>query len=215
MKLLFLGDSITCGVLVQEGFVDLVAKELRCEVKNYGKSGTRIAKQTSSSDDFSFDEDFLTRAKTMDKNADFVFVFGGTNDYGHGDATMGTIGDKKENTFLGALRLLLDYLQMVYGKEKLCFILPLPRFGMNSIYGERGIKLNKKYTSLYPLQLYIQKEKSFLESQGVDYLDLCDLFIEPTTNKNSELFVDGIHPNQEGHKRIAAAVCAYLSRKNF
>ena len=214
MKLLFLGDSITCGVLVQEGFVDLVAKELRCEVKNYGKSGTRIAKQMSSSDDFSFDENFLMRAKTMDKNADFVIVFGGTNDYGHGDAVMGKLGEKKETTFLGALQLLFEYLQMQYGKEKLCFILPLPRFDMNNIYGEQGIKLTKNYPSLYSLQAYIQAEKTFFESQGVNYLDLSLVFTEPNTAKESGLFVDGIHPNQQGHRLIAKAISDYIKKKN-
>lgn len=58
---------------------------------------------------------------------DDVFVFGGTNDFGHGNAEM--IGDNRNNpyTFWGGMNNLCDYLLSVYDKEKICFILPLRR----------------------------------------------------------------------------------------
>ena len=47
-----------------------------------------------------------------------VFVFGGTNDYGHGDAEIGTTEDNSPYTFCGGLNNLFAKLSAIYGKEK-------------------------------------------------------------------------------------------------
>ena len=85
----FLGDSITEGALAssqEKTFVALVGKMLPCFARNYGVSATRIAKQRIPSADPRADLDFVQRVEDLDSTADFVVVFGGTNDYGHGDA---------------------------------------------------------------------------------------------------------------------------------
>ena len=79
------------------------------DVKGYGVSGTRIAVQKKEINE-AWNENFIERAKRMDKNADIVCVFGGTNDYGHGDAPIGNIGDDNPATFYGALNTLFRYL---------------------------------------------------------------------------------------------------------
>jgi lysophospholipase L1-like esterase len=160
MKINFLGDSITAGAAattVENKYVSLVGKILGCETFNFGVSGTRIAKQTTPSECERYDEDFLERAKKMG-DADMVFVFGGTNDYGHGDAQIGNIDDETSYTFFGALNNLIKYLSEKYGKEKLRFILPIPRYNQASVYGE-----GRKTTALYPLSDYINAEKKVLE----------------------------------------------------
>lgn len=93
MKVIFLGDSITEGVGASSGankYVNKVAEFCKAEVKNFGVSGTRIARQTTPSEYILFDYDFQMRVEVMSKNVDKVFVFGGTNDYGHGDAKIGS-----------------------------------------------------------------------------------------------------------------------------
>lgn len=80
MKINFLGDSITYGVGAsspEKCFVSRVSALTGAETDNYGISGTRIARQSRPSADKTFDYDFLMRSEVMDKNADFVFVFGG------------------------------------------------------------------------------------------------------------------------------------------
>ena len=118
MKILFLGDSITAGAGLnkkEETFASLVGKSANAEVVNYGVGGTRIARNSEPSKDASYDDDFLQRAENMDKNADFIFVFGGTNDYGHGDAPIGDISDETPYTFCGAVNILSEYLVKNYG----------------------------------------------------------------------------------------------------
>ena len=96
-KINFLGDSITFGYGLGNScdrFADLIAQRYGAISRNYGISGTRIARQTTPSDDPSHDLDFPSRVAEMDPDADIVVVFGGTNDYGHGDAPLGTMADR-------------------------------------------------------------------------------------------------------------------------
>ncbi len=224
MKINFLGDSITAGAgaeIPENMYTTILCKMLKAEEKNYGICGTRIAKQTIPSDELEFDETFLERAKKMDKDADLVIVFGGTNDYGHGDAMMGNINSDDEYTFYGSFKRLVNYLIDTYGKEKLVFILPLPRFNQDSVYGENEIKKeafspmsghkgDDSYTSLYPLSDYIEAEKNVLSKSGIRYLDFSDKFPLPEVNTGDELTMDGLHPNPKGHKFLANLIAEEL-----
>lgn len=216
MVINFLGDSITAGagaVTVANMYTTRLCAMLGAVENNYGICGTRIAKQRvhRNPDDLSEDEDFLVRAEKMATNADFVFVFGGTNDYGHGDATMGSLGSTDCYTFYGALDALCRYLLGVYGREKLCFILPLPRFDSANIYGESGAKKSPSQ----PLSAYIEAERAVLTSFDIDFLDLSDDFPTPLTSSGDELTMDGLHPNPKGHKIIADRLYTYLRQKGF
>ena len=80
-KAVFLGDSITEGVgtSAKENIYLNVVSELAAlrEAKNFGISGTRIAREKIKSESVFLDWDFQQRALMMDKDADLVFVFGG------------------------------------------------------------------------------------------------------------------------------------------
>ena len=120
MKIYFLGDSITQGAgasCEQTKYVNVVGQILGCEVRNYGEGGTRIAKQTVPSQESIYDRDFLTRADGMEDDADLVFVFGGTNVYGHGDAELGSLESTDEYTFCGAVNSLIKKLSISCSKR--------------------------------------------------------------------------------------------------
>ena len=85
----FLGDSITegAGADCPENIYSAVCCRLaKAKEGNYGVGGTRIAKQHASTNN-NPDEEFILRARWMNP-CDFLFVFGGTNDFGHGDAEL-------------------------------------------------------------------------------------------------------------------------------
>lgn len=102
----FLGDSITegCGTSGPEKtFAQVLARSCHLSAaRNYGIGGTRIARQRTPSADSRIDRDFCRRAAEMDPNADIIVVFGGTNDFGHGDAPFGTPQDRSPDSFYGA-----------------------------------------------------------------------------------------------------------------
>lgn len=214
MKINFLGDSITSGGgagSVEKSYVSVFERITGYEVRRYGAGGTRIAKQRTPSPVAAWDEDFQKRALAMEKEADFVFVFGGTNDYGHGDAPLGSFEDKDPYTFYGALRCLLEYLMGVYGKEKLCFITPLPRFREEDPKGENGGKLHE----VAPLCEYVQIIREVTSYYEIALLDLYAerFFPCPTTDKGDEYTADGLHPNAEGHVRLAERIARYLKER--
>ena len=212
MKVIFLGDSITEGVGASSEdnkYVNKVAELCKIEVKNFGVSGTRIARQTTPSEYILFDYDFQMRAEVMSKDADRVFVFGGTNDYGHGDAKIGSENDDSPYTFYGGLNNLMRKLIGTYGKERICFILPMRRFQEENLFGQGC----RKEPSLN-LKGYVDIIRSKCEKEGVEYIDLyADGLPKPLNDKGDEYTIDGLHPNNKGHLYIAERIKEYLERK--
>lgn len=68
----------------------------------------------------------MTRAAVLPDDCDFIFVFGGTNDYGDGDAPVGDETDKGVNTFAGAVNRLITLLTAKYGRERVVVHHPVP-----------------------------------------------------------------------------------------
>lgn len=206
----FLGDSITQGAgasNLDNCYVSVVGKLLNCTANNYGVGGTRIARQVDKSNNLEpvYDLDFQLRAPDM-CDADLVFVFGGTNDWGHGDAPIGTPTDTNPCTYYGGINNLIAMLTAKYGKDKLHFIIPLHRFGDENPLGEG----NKKTPSL-TLKGYVDILKSVLDANGIPYLDLFyNGLPTPTTNATTEYFADGVHPTDKGHAYIAHRIAEYV-----
>ena len=103
-KIAFLGDSITEGVGVSDRASNRYDNILKkscglAKTYNYGVSGTRLAHQSVPSEKPRFDLCFCGRAYDMANDADIVVVYGGINDYIHGDAPVGKIGDRTPATF--------------------------------------------------------------------------------------------------------------------
>lgn len=213
MKINFLGDSITEGALagiLENRYSTLTAKHFGAEELNFGVSGTRIAKQVKRTNNPD-DDVFMQRAVKMPTDADFTFVFGGTNDYGHGDAKLGVFDDKDDYTFYGALHNLAKYLASTFPKDKICFILPIPRFDQNNPYGD-----GSKDEAGVSLQEYIKAEIKTLDFYGVEYLDLSDKFYIPNTQQDDgNLYADGLHPNAKGHRFLADCLIEYLTKKGL
>lgn len=208
-KIIFLGDSITEGFgasATDKRYTDLVAQRTGAIVYNHGVGGTRIAKQKVPSNDPIWDRDFCTRAKDMEKDADIIVVFGGTNDYGHGDAEIGKRGDRTNDTFYGALHTLYTYLSETYPKAKKVIMTPLHRIGEESAFGEHGER------EMAPLKTYVEIIREVAEYYSYPVLDMFkNAGIQPNIPVIKEAFtVDGLHPNDAGYEIIADCVISFL-----
>lgn len=208
-KVAFLGDSITEGVGTTNKLIDRYTEVFKKitdigEVKNYGISGTRIAKQNNV--DLSlYDVDinsFCERFGNMDDDADIVVVFGGTNDYGHGDAPFGDESDRDMTTFFGACHYLMNGLINKYPESTIVFLTPLHRSDEN-----KPSEANK-----LPLKAYVDVIKSTAEYYSIPVLDLYAVSgIYPDNEKSRQAWCpDGLHPNNAGAKRIAELIKAFL-----
>lgn len=205
----FLGDSITAGCGASDekhGFCARLEEMTGFTIENYGVSGTRIARQKIATPGFpEFDQDFLKRSPDLDPKADVVFVFGGTNDFGHGDAALGKMGDKDPYTFYGALALLCESLLKRYRRERLAFVLPLPRFDEENPRGDGSKKMVCPPLSAYRAAIF-----EVVGSYHIFVLDLTGIFPLPKSNKGDEYTADGLHPNDRGHDLLAQIFTCYL-----
>ena len=205
----FLGDSITegAGASSQDKcFVERVKQLLNCQVINHGKGGTRFAHQNKPSLDPTWDLDFCYRLKDLDRNADLVIVFGGSNDYGHGDAPIGETKDNTPDTFYGACNFLAQSLLKMYKKEQILFILPLHRVDDENPLGE-GYKEKPSLT----LEGYTNIIKEVLDKNQIAHLDFRNNLGKA---EGSSLFQDGVHPSDEGHELIAQLLTSYI-KENY
>ena len=204
----FFGDSITegAGASSQDKcFVERVGQLLKCQVINHGVSGTRFARQEKASENARYDLDFCLRLKDLNEDADFVVVFGGTNDFGHGVAPIGNKDDNDPYTFYGAVNYLSEHLLKMYRRDQIVFILPLPRTNENSPYGD-GFKEKPSLT----LDGYVKIICEVLDKYQIEYLDFRKDFGKAIDNP---LLFDGLHPNDKGHDLLAHLIVDYIKSK--
>ncbi len=213
----FLGDSITEGAGVTNSeniYLNVLKKEENLtEVRNYGVSGTRISRQIGG--DYKnnpVDADFIYRAQNMEDNADIIVVFGGTNDYGHGNAPLGNFDDSTPYSFYGACHSLMKLLINKYPQALIVFMLPLHRLNEDEAVYEYVSGDPAKEDAKKPLKFYNEAIKEVAYYYGIPVLDLAALCpIQPAIEISRKKYIpDGLHPNDEGHKIIAHRLAGFL-----
>ena len=207
-RVLFLGDSITEGAGTsspETSYVGAFRALSGAEVLNFGVSGTRIAEQKTSSSCPSFDETFERRAEKMPAEADVVVVFGGTNDFGHGDARFGVFEDRDKYSFYGAMHALLRMLIEKYPSSYIVFMTPLHRLSENQTVNEIGLPCKC-------LKEYVCAIREVCEYYSIPVLDLyATSGLQPAIPVIKETYMpDGLHPSDAGAARIASMLLAHL-----
>lgn len=202
----FLGDSITEGVKVQnlENRYDNVLKR-KCglkEVYNYGIGGTRFAHQSKPSITPRHDLYFCGRAYYLNKQADIIIVYGGVNDYLHGNAPIGKDGDNTPATFYGAVEWLMTFLKETYVNSKIVFLTPARKQG-----DETPSKFNNE-----PLITYVNIILKKAKEHDIPVFDMYhNLGLNPNDDEICEKYTaDGLHFNDDGHAVIAEKVAEFL-----
>lgn len=203
-KINLLGDSITQGAGAscnENCYVSVLGQLTGAQVRNYGIGGTRIARQQTPSDNTIFDQDFCLRAQTMDPDADVIVIFGGTNDYGHGDAPMGVISDTTPDTFYGALHTLYRTLITRYPTAQ--FLVLTPTHRLNECDPD---------SNGLPLKAYVDVIREMAEIYSLPVLDLfANSGIQPSIPVMQTTYMpDGLHPNDAGHARLARMIAKTL-----
>ena len=208
-KIAFLGDSITEGYCASKHeycFVERIKKDKGLsEAYNYGIGGTRIAKQLKPSPESVWDKDFISRVDEMEQDADIVVVFGGTNDFGHGDAPFGSMGDDGEDTFCGCCYVLMKKLVEKYPCIPVVVVTPLHRDNENELVNKFGLPRR-------PLCEYVEVIRKTAEEFSLPVIDLfAKGGMQPCVKAQCKAyFVDGLHPNDAGHAKIADIISNFI-----
>lgn len=135
----------------------------------------------------------------MEDMADIVMVFGGTNDFDHGDAPIGTPQGRTPETFYGAMHYLCKGLIEKHPSAIIVFMTPLHRAHEKS---RRGFYLKQ----------YVEIIREVAQEYSLPVLDLyATAGIQPQIPVQKEMFTkDGLHPNDAGYERVFKRVEAFL-----
>jgi lysophospholipase L1-like esterase len=190
-----LGDSIT----EVNGYQPLVKDGLGFDsVHNYGRSGCPMTAGG--------DRDHgatVNIASTVDPQIDCVTIFAGVNDY-RLHKPLGELGDRDRFTFYGAYLTTIELLLEANPGCRVNLWTPLQR----DKDGFDTLVANEAGHRLYD---YVEAIKRI----GLTYgLPVLDLYAESGFNKLTlhRLTSDGLHPNEEGHRRIASMAVSFLDR---
>ena len=211
----FLGDSITEGACVADmskrydnrlkEMLDLKA------VYNYGIGGSRLAHQRTPSNNPRFDLCFCGRAYDLNKDADVIVVFGGVNDYLHGDAPFGAYTDTTPATFCGAVHFLMNFLKNTYTEKKIVFMTPA-HVCHDGISDKQVFEREVKNEDARPLKEYVDMIEKAGREHGIPVLNLFNkLGIDANIDEQRLRYTaDGLHLNDEGHGVLAQTLAEFL-----
>ena len=203
-----LGDSITEGVgASSEGknYPTILAKLTGAKVNNYGLSCSRI---TDVDAQYSNVPSFIDRMYSMDKSADLIIVFGGTNDFWYGDCPIGSREDSSPKTFYGALNTMIRYFKGNFPNADIMFVTPY-RQGKDADENHDCKRTTYGNYGTGTLQDYRKAILDRCEYYNIPVLDLYEDY-ELNTVDNREALVkygqylcDGVHLNDAGYNLLA------------
>ena len=204
LKINFLGDSITEGHGCSSEatkFTSMMAEQHGAITRCYGIGGTRIARQTKPSEWPRHDLDFPSRVEEMDPDAELIVVFGGTNDFGHGDAPFGEFSDRTVWSFCGALHVLYTSLLEKYPTATIMVMTPLHRV-TEDIPNMHG-KVLKDYVDM------IRKTAEYYSLPMLDLYAVSGM--QPAVPVMLETYMpDGLHPNDAGHVILTNKIAKFI-----
>lgn len=196
------GDSITAGANASKLWHQILGEQCNVICRNWGVGGTGYSTTVSGNapvgggviGDGSSQSQFgnndvlhIMNGKTFNS----CVIFAGTNDYGTSKAI---------DVFTTAVRAVLD--KALEQTNNILVITPIKRYydGDNRPYTQPN-------SAGHTLKDYADVIKAECESRGIGCFDGFDICLDPLKpNVKTRLMPDGLHPNDEGHKRIAGAI---------
>ena len=200
-KVNFLGDSITAGYLTTIIYHEIIKEKLGLKIaRNYGISGTRIAKHSQDEGN-----SMSARFSQMDDDADLIIVFAGTNDFGHDNAPIGNFNDRSNDTFYGACHVLMQGLIEKYYKKTIAFMTPIHKDFAEDV----SYEVNKSGNTL---KQYVTIIKEVAEYYAIPVLDLYAVSgMQPKVAIIKKYYIpDGLHPNEAGHEKLADKIISFM-----
>lgn len=209
--LIAIGDSITHGSYVNipetnrdedwrvasPTFSEIIKEKLSFDkLINYGADGITVSASGFEGNDYS-----LTKYIDEMEGGDTVIIAGGTNDYGNEKTVeLGNINDKQDVSFFGGLFVLFTKVKEKYNNSKIYVLTPIHRLSEDE-------KNSKGYILEDYRKAIIERAKEF----GFEVIDGKCVPINPKNKEDKEKYmIDGLHPNQEGHKIMAEYLLRYI-----
>ena len=197
-KLVVFGDSMAYGHTIPESvWTKLLAEKHGMILTNFAQNGTTITRKTTTMSGATFLDTDSVHAKVMNNlnnpvEADYIIVFGGTNDIARNDqCPLGAIDDTSSQTFYGALNAICQRLIQTYPIGHICFITPYVRNAglatteISKQYVKAIHDVCEKYGGIPVFDNTVNGALDFSNSYQVNTLTMKDSY----------------HLNEDGHKR--------------
>ena len=168
---------------------------------NYGVSGSLIAQQDGKTNSF------IERYSAMTNDADYIFVFGGTNDYWNGTGIFGTSTSTSDEEFVGALNNLITGLKTKYPTGKIILITPYKQYWQGVGSSTNNIASSKN------MGKYAEQIVQAAARHHIEYIDLYKIIgfdVETVVADRNKYAPDGVHLNDNGHRILANIIISYL-----
>lgn len=219
-----LGDSMTYGTGTTKAYHQWFRQLCGFStVVNYGVGGSCIAPKVDTVPTWEEGiESFCERYSAMDNDADTVVVLGGVNDWVTG-RTLGALTDTGTDTFYGAMKSLCEGLIAKYPTSNI-YMFSSPQNDYvsrpaDSISGTAWAGNTEGYNRKgRKIQDYANAMKEVCAVYGIPFYSLTDnLFwglsgVLGDNNGTSGVYgSDALHPNAEGHKKIALRMAGFMN----
>ena len=207
-KIGILGDSITAGIGASDfahSFVGLMSNEFGDgNVYGYGINASLIANSASIQIN---PNSMATRYANMSDDLDIVVVFGGINDWYYGTG-WGDDASTDISTFNGALNVLMSGLEQKYPGKEIIFVTPY-----SADYASRNTDGTNPQTG----KTLLDYRNAIMDKARYHAIPVIDLYgeggmdIAHSSNAKTYYTADGLHPNDNGHKRIHDRIITFIS----
>lgn len=199
MKLIVFGDSIAAGTYTGKNdwcplskaktFGQIVSEELGfSEFKNYAVNGITYSEKLGNNAEYS-----VINQEKRAEDCDMLLISAGTNDCGLNVAP-GTENDCTDISFSGAVEIVFKAISEKRKNTRVVILTPIIRYD-----GE----VNKINVSLDDYRAILTKKAA---KYGFTVIDGKSIKLQ------KELFNDGLHPDDEGHRLIAEYIIKQLKK---
>lgn len=217
-----LGDSMTEGVGTTKAYHQWFGQLCGFKtINNYGVGGSSISPKTDDIPTWDTFKSFYERYGEMGE-ADVITVFGGVNDWVTG-RELGKISDTTSNTFYGAMKLLCQGLINKYPTSDI-FVFSSPQCDYvnrpaSELGGTEWAGNTEGYNRKgYKLQDYTNAMSEVCSIYGIPFCSLTNnLFyglsgvLGDHKGTSGAYGTDALHPNAEGHKKIALKMATVIN----
>jgi len=154
---------------------------------------------------------FCGRAYDLNPAADIIVVYGGINDFFHGDAPIGGPEDKTPATFYGAVEFLMNLLKEIYRDKTIVFMTPA-HCCTDDVTDRKPSPRATKGPDALPVAGYVNIIVEKGKAHHIPVLNLYEnLGIDPHNTEDREQYTpDGLHFNDAGHAVLADCLIDFL-----
>ncbi|MDY6024502.1 MAG: SGNH/GDSL hydrolase family protein [Candidatus Borkfalkiaceae bacterium] len=203
-KVVFYGDSISAKVGVTSGtdYIDNLTEKLGINSERFSVGGALYTHWTALGYNRESCCNLIVNHSEYNKNADYVVLFFGTNDFGR-RVNIGKDTDNPQQlndvkTFKGAINFAVRKLREENPELKILLLTPLIRAD-RSLVNDIGVSLSE----------YVNAVVRMGELNDARVIDLYNLFTAEEIAAGNGYTTDSLHINAKGHLRLSNYILGY------